>query len=108
MPAATTIVACLLGYRFGGLDGACIGAVAAWVLQCLGSAMMDHFYKGLIEEGREAVCGTIRSLRQIDEDVTELKALVVKVENLENVAAFQRTLIIRNTATPEPETVTAP
>ena len=70
MPAANMIVAALIGYRFYGLDGACIGAVASWLLAFAGGALMDYHYVGLIAEGREAKAALQSapdSLKQIEQ-----------------------------------------
>jgi hypothetical protein len=37
MPAATVFIACLIGFRLYGLDGACIAGGVAWLIAAVGS-----------------------------------------------------------------------
>jgi hypothetical protein len=76
MPAATVIIACLIGFRFYALDGACIAGGVAWLVTAGGSWIGYSMAWELVANGfnrawkqRSETMGCIESVRRAVETV---------------------------------------
>lgn len=78
MPAATMIVACLVGFRFYGLDGACIAACAVWLLLVVfHAAVVEKVEQERSEDAARATQGAADSLFALQTELPKLLGILV-------------------------------
>ena len=76
MPAASTLVAALIGYRYGGLDDACTAAGAVWVVAMVASGIVDRWRIDQQWEATQKAAAQNLDFIKLAEAVHEIRAEV--------------------------------